>query len=200
MLTLDEIALTTSTDRSSKFHGYMEYYDQLFTPFRDKPVRLLEIGILGGDGLRCWSDYFTHPMTTIIGVDLHDRNFQTEDRRVSTIYGDAGDQKFLESLGGPWSIVIDDGSHFASHQMTSFNELWAQLAPGGIFICEDCHCVHSVQHCDTHANILKFFELIMESIQDPAGAKGCAAWNKNIQSLPESIEVRSGLIIVRKRK
>lgn len=199
MLTLDEIALTTATDRSSRFHDYMAYYDQLFTPLRDKPVRLLEIGILGGDGLSCWSQYFTHPMTTIVGCDLHDRNFQTEDRRVSTIYGDAGDPNFLESLGGPWTVAIDDGSHHWSHQIGAFCSLWEQITPGGMLIVEDVHTVHSLVHKDMPLDVIDYFAKIAHDMQDPRGADGCAAWNTSAVR-PESIEVRSGLIIVRKRK
>jgi hypothetical protein len=38
---------------------------------------------------------------------------------------------------GPFSIIIDDGSHVPSHQWKTFTYLWKSLAPGGLYIIED---------------------------------------------------------------
>jgi hypothetical protein len=39
-------------------HSYTYYYDKLFTPLRDKPILMLEIGICGGGSLKMWYEYF----------------------------------------------------------------------------------------------------------------------------------------------
>jgi hypothetical protein len=36
-------------------------------------------------------------------------------------------------------IVLDDGSHVATHQRTSFQTLWPLLSAGGLYIIEDMH-------------------------------------------------------------
>lgn len=197
---LNDLALTTSTDKSSRFHSYCGIYDELFTPFRDKPVRFLEVGILGGDSLRMWGRYFHHHDARIVGVDLVDRNFQSEDGRIETIYGDAGKAMFLAALPGPFTIAMDDGGHWASHQITFFEALWPQIEPGGILVIEDVHAVHSPQHRDAHLDILDFFNRIAHEMQDDKGADGCAAPNPDDRWHGiVSIEHRKGLIIVRKR-
>lgn len=200
MKTLDEIALTTNTDKSTAFHAYTPVYADLFGALRQTPVRLLEIGILGGDSLEMWARYFDHPLSTFVGVDIHDRGYAPTDKRISCVYCDAGQPENLKRLGGPFNIVIEDGSHFTSHQITAFQELWPMLAPGGIFCMEDLHVVHSQQHNDCHITILSFFNRIMHEMQDERGATGSAAPNPNDQwHAIESITVRKGMLIIRKR-
>lgn len=197
--TLDSIALTTNTDKSSRFHDYCSVYQSILPP-RDKPIRLLEIGILGGDSLLMWSTYFEHPMSVFLGVDLHDRNFQSNDRRIMTAYGDSSDPRFLGSLNGPFDVVIEDGGHFCSHQVNAYVSLWHKITQGGMMIVEDVHTVHSPQHCDMHINIIEYFSKIAISMQDTKGAEGCAKHDpSHAFSDIESIEYRKGLIIVRKR-
>ncbi len=40
---------------------------------------------------------------------------------------------------GGLDIVLDDGSHVASHQRTSFSTLFPLLSEGGLYIIEDMH-------------------------------------------------------------
>lgn len=197
-MTLTSIAAMTSTDK--RWHGYTDIYHDLFTPFRERPVRLLEIGILGGDSLVMWSKFFAHPGTRITGVDLHNRGFVSNDPRISAVYGDAGKAMFLAGLHGPFTIAIDDGGHFASHQITFFEAVWPLVEPGGILCIEDVHTVHSPAHRDAHLDVLDFFNRIAHEMQDEKGADGCAAPNPDDRwHSIVSIEHRKGLVIVRKR-
>ena len=43
-----------------KWHHYFDVYARHFGPYRDKPIRMLEIGVFRGGSLRMWKDYF-HP-------------------------------------------------------------------------------------------------------------------------------------------
>ena len=61
MKSLDEIAIACQTDRASVFtrtyakpHGYARHYDHLFGHLRHEPVKLLEIGAAGGEGIQMW--------------------------------------------------------------------------------------------------------------------------------------------------
>lgn len=198
--TLDEIALTTSTDRSSAYHSYCDAYDKLLSPLREKPVRLLELGLLGGDGIRMFAQYFEHPMSVFLGVDIHDRNFQSNDPRIMTVYGDAGNADFLDSLAGPFDLVFEDGSHMWSHQIIAFERLWKKVNPGGIFISEDQHVCHSQVHADFPMNAIQYFARIAMQMQDILGDRGCAKPDPSDMWYDiDSIEFRKGLIIVRKR-
>ena len=67
--TLDELGIEHVTDKAtiypgSSVHGYTTMYDTILTPLRDKPIRMLEIGICmegssGGHSVRMWRDYFS---------------------------------------------------------------------------------------------------------------------------------------------
>lgn len=197
---LNDLALTTSTDKSSRFHDYCRIYDELFKAWRDQPIRFLEIGILGGDSLNMWSRYFRHPDAKIVGVDLLDRNFQSEDGRIQTIYGDAGQAMFLSSLPGPFTCAIDDGGHFTSHQVTFLEAVWPMVLPGGLLIVEDVHSCHSPQHQDMHMDFPSLIGRIFREMQDDRGATGSGAYDPAAKwSEIESITLRRGLAIVRKR-
>ena len=43
---------------SDKWSIYLSEYDRLFSSYRDRPVRMLEIGIQNGGSLEIWSKYF----------------------------------------------------------------------------------------------------------------------------------------------
>jgi len=50
-------------------NGYMNVYGPIFAPLRSKPIKLLELGVLGGESLRLWRDYFWNGI--IMGLDLN---------------------------------------------------------------------------------------------------------------------------------
>mgnify|MGYP001815917677 FL=1 len=52
-------------------HGYERVYEPAFAGVRDEPFRLLEIGILRGESLAAWLDYF--PRAEIVAIDLFGR-------------------------------------------------------------------------------------------------------------------------------
>lgn len=43
----------------------------------------------------------------------------------------------VEKSGGKFDIIIDDGGHLYPQQKASFEVLWAQLTPGGLYFIED---------------------------------------------------------------
>jgi hypothetical protein len=49
-------------------NGYMNVYGPILAPLRSKPIKLLELGVLAGESLRLWQEYFWNG--TIVGLDL----------------------------------------------------------------------------------------------------------------------------------
>lgn len=138
-MTLDEICLLHGADKATSHHGYAPIYDNLFTPLRHKPIRLLEIGVQFGASIKTWLDYF--PSASIAGVDVAN-DFKCDDKRYVFTQGDQGNPSFWDSFNpflAPWDIVIDDGPHTVAHQSISFDKLWLKLAHGGLYIIEDCY-------------------------------------------------------------
>ena len=71
--TLDAIGILHGTDKATQHpvvkpsHGYTVYYEWAFHPLRDRDIKLLEIGVGGGESIRMWLDYFSRGQ--IYGLD-----------------------------------------------------------------------------------------------------------------------------------
>jgi hypothetical protein len=131
------------TDKA-KWHRYDIPYGSLFGPLRDKPVRILEIGVFRGASLRLWEEWF--PLATIFGVDDCSETKKryvasAESNRSRVFFGKQDDPAFLERLvaetGGKFDIIIDDGGHRAHEQQISFEVLYPHVTHGGYYVIED---------------------------------------------------------------
>jgi hypothetical protein len=142
-LDLDTLALRFGSDKWAD-HWYTPHYDRHFAPYRERRVKLLEIGIggydapdQGGESLRMWKYFFRRGL--INGLDIYDKS-SLDEPRIRTIKGSQSDPGFLVELAGrigPLDIIIDDGSHFSADVITSFQTLFPLLAPGGLYVIED---------------------------------------------------------------
>jgi hypothetical protein len=135
---LDQIGLSTGTDKSSRCHDFLGLYDRRMAHMRELSFTLLEIGVYHGASVQMWSEYF--PNAKIVGLDINDECKKYETDRINIRIGDASRIDFLFSVvqefGQP-SIAIDDGSHRWDHQISALHSLFPLLKPGGIFVMED---------------------------------------------------------------
>lgn len=140
---LSTLAIRAGTDKFG-LHDYTPNYHRLFAPFRERPVRLLEIGVggyadedRGGQSLATWRDYFEHGEIT--GIDIQ-RKALDLGPRVRILQGSQVDETFLARVvaeRGPFDLIVDDGSHRNEHVVGSLRLLFPSLAPGGIYAVED---------------------------------------------------------------
>jgi Methyltransferase domain len=124
-----------------KWKHYLSIYVKHLAPFRNKPVRLLEIGVFKGGSMRLWRQYFG-PEAIIFGIDINPECAAFDGQDAQVRIGSQDDPVFLDrvvSEMGALNIVIDDGSHVSPHQVASFKLLFPRLNHGGIYICEDLH-------------------------------------------------------------
>lgn len=142
MRTLDEIAISRGTDKSSLSHNYAKWYSYYFDEIRHEKLKILEIGIDKGFSLKSWKEYFEN--SEIVGIDIVDlRHF--EEKRVHVVTGDQKDAEFLKTVNntyGPFDIIIDDGSHHNDDMLASFECLFPLLKEGGFYIVEDLHACY----------------------------------------------------------
>lgn len=140
---LGELAVRYGSDKWASLHWYTPHYERHFAPYRDEPVRVLEIGIggyghaLGGASLKMWKRYFHRG--AVFGLDVYDKS-GLDQSRLTTIVGDQNspdDLVAIHAKHGPFDIIIDDGSHVAEHIHTSFRTLFPYLRDGGIYVIED---------------------------------------------------------------
>lgn len=145
MRTLDDIAISTGTDKNYKCHNYTPYYSLFFEPIRNKTLNVMEIGIYHGDSLRLWKEYFPHAI--IYGVDIIDCSEHKEER-IKTFVFDQSQAFSLTALKvrlPSMDIIIDDASHQSADQILSFESLWPFLNSGGFYVCEDLLCSYFYQ-------------------------------------------------------
>lgn len=122
-----------------KWKHYFDVFERHLDRFRDKPVGLLEIGVLGGGTLQMWREYLG-PHVHVYGIDVDPACKSLEREGVEIAIGDQGDRSFWRSFleSSPTiDIVIDDGGHEPHQQAVTLECLLGQVRPGGVYICED---------------------------------------------------------------
>ncbi len=150
---LDDLMIEAQTDKATVFSrtyakpkGYTIHMEGFFGPFRDFPVKFLEIGVGGGESISGWLNYF-EGARQVIGIDnVRDTNIwntvgSTPDTRYTFVYGDQTDETFWKCFavdyGRDFDIIVDDGSHMNDGTITAFNGLWPLLNNNGLYCIED---------------------------------------------------------------
>jgi 8-demethyl-8-alpha-L-rhamnosyltetracenomycin-C 2'-O-methyltransferase len=156
-LELELISLFARHGTDKGQNGYARTYSEIFAPYRSRPVRLLEIGIgtltpgaessmyghdlpgyRPGASLRAWREYF--PRAWVTGFDVQ-KDTQFSEERIETALCDSTRRTdvdgFFRSDQPIMDIVIDDGAHDAASQLSTLQNLWPHLRPGGVFVLED---------------------------------------------------------------
>jgi hypothetical protein len=136
--TLDELGLKHGTDKGSNGHDYLQHYDELFSDFRHKQVRLLEVGVGGGGSLRMWRDYFPNA-ELILGFDTDPDALKSADYPIVVLMGDQYKDLDLTFRYGPFDIVLDDACHQPWAQILFMYTMWPHVKRGGYLIVEDMY-------------------------------------------------------------
>jgi len=146
MATYAEIHNAHQGKSSDKWESYMPVYEKLFSPFREARINVLEIGVQNGGSLEILSEYFAHA-ANIVGCDInpHCGELKYTDPRISVVTGDVNSPDVISSVTKklqPIHILIDDGSHSSSDVLNAFLNYFPLIAPGGIYLIEDTHCLY----------------------------------------------------------
>ena len=149
---LTDLADEYGSDKGSTKHRYTELYHLLFSPYRQRKINFLEMGLLIGGpehgidkdretldlpSIRMWLEYF--PKAHIHGLDISDFAW-FEHERFSFHRCDMDNRSNLKKAATSMpalDIVVDDASHASHHQQNAFLEIFPQLASGGIYVIED---------------------------------------------------------------
>lgn len=147
----ESLAKRAGTDKVTG-HEYEMIYEMWLAPWRHQPVNFLEIG-LGcdmtygpGKSLSLWESYFTHRDARVSFLEVDGACVKTHDihLRNGTIFvGSQDDAAVLRKVAaegrasGKYDVIVDDGGHTMSQQITSLKELWPVVSSGGIYVIED---------------------------------------------------------------
>jgi len=117
-LDVTELCWQSHTDKHHGEFPHSVLYDTLFSSFRDKPICFLEIGVNKGGSIAVWEEYF--PNATLLATDVNPKSQRRATERTKVTLVDQFDffaMRDYAEENGPFDIVIDDGSHYSSHQI-----------------------------------------------------------------------------------
>lgn len=156
---IDDLFNAHASDKQSQ-NGYAPIYHALLKHLRDRPVRLLEIGIgtvipgaycsmyghdlpgyRPGASLRAWRDYF--PNGTVCGVDVQPDTMIRDEPRIATAIVDSTNAEAVRAYLGDraFDVIVDDGAHIPELQVKTLRNFFPALAPNGLYVIEDVNRV-----------------------------------------------------------
>lgn len=150
--TLTDIGARCGTNKS-RCRGKPPYvpltaiYEPYLAPLRDRPLRVLELGVEHGASLRMWREYF--PRAEVFGVDRQRRARKHAEDRIRIFIGDQKDPDTLDAVvaqSGPLDLVVDDGGHRPADQQLPLLYLWRSLRAGGLYVIEDIHTSYRLRY------------------------------------------------------
>jgi hypothetical protein len=134
---------TNNSSDKEAYHKYISnFYSEKFSKFKNKNINILEIGILYGDSLKLWDDFFTD--AKIYGVDIQNRVKHQYSDKVNLIFENAYSEDFLEKIKKNnlyFDIIIEDGPHTLDTQsffLSRFSEI-LKKQQGSMLILEDVY-------------------------------------------------------------
>ena len=135
------LAYMNSPYRSIKHSSYFHVYDELLAEFYGRDITFIEIGVLNGGSLYMWRDLFGKN-SRIIGVDLNPAAKKWEKDGFEIHIGDQDDPIFWKTIlpkVGSFDVLLDDGGHLYSQQITTVTSVLDAANEHAIIIVEDTH-------------------------------------------------------------
>ena len=120
-------------------HGYAKFYEDLFKPLKDKPLKILEIGSFYGNASAALFFYFRNSL--IYSADINPDMYKYKGSRLNNFFVDSSSKesivKNILNQNIEFNIVIEDASHMLKDQIISLFMLFPKIKKGGIFIIEE---------------------------------------------------------------
>lgn len=137
---LSKLALKYGTDKFQR-HNYTEIYFNLFKDFKNEKIKLLEMGILNGNSLRMWREWF--PNAEITGIDHKIDHIEKIDN-VKIVKSNTQTIDICKDLNyDEFDIIIDDADHHPYQQLITLWNTWPLLKQGGLYIIEDIQNINT---------------------------------------------------------
>ena len=177
-LGVTDICELHKTDKHCGEFPHSKVYDWLFAPLRDKPIRLLEIGVNKGGSQRVWEEYFSKAELFAIDIRSECKKYQTKRTKIDKVDQSSESEllSYIKLSGGNFDIIIDDGSHMTGHQITSFKTLWPFVRSKGIYIIEDIQTSNREEFINSDITCVQYFQGLIDIL------------NKNIQDRPDEFK------------
>jgi hypothetical protein len=124
---------------SVKWSSYFQVYENIFSKYRNKKIKFVEIGVANGGSLFMWQNYFGKK-AKIIGIDLNPNAKQLEKYGFKIYIGSQSDKKFWDNFykkEGKIDLILDDGGHKNLQQISTVHHSLPFIKDGGKIVVED---------------------------------------------------------------
>jgi len=156
---------------SDKWGIYLDFYDRIFAPWRDRPITMVEVGVQNGGSLEIWAKFFPNAVR-IVGCDANPKcaALTFDDPRISLVIGPINSPPTYRQLlerAPEFDIFLDDGSHDSPDIIAAFYNYWPNVKPGGLFVIEDLHCAYFPTHqggMKEPLNAMNFLKLLADGV------------------------------------
>ena len=137
------IARYGHTDKDT-WHSYVDSYEKLLEPFKNKACNVLEIGVFEGGSAILWHEYL--PQSQLVLVDIQNRiapkiQIAMDPKRWNLHIRDAYREDTVAELQKKWpegfDVIIDDGPHSLDSQIFVIESYLKLLKKGGVLVIED---------------------------------------------------------------
>jgi len=151
---------------STKWSTYFDVYEELLSPYKDKDICLVEVGISKGGSLFMWRE-FLGKKSRIIGIDISDHCKLFEKEGFEIFIGDQSSKKFWENFYekvGAIDILIDDGGHKNIHTIPTTHYSIENINDNGLIITEDLYNSYSNSKYRTKYSYLNYLSRLHDDI------------------------------------
>jgi hypothetical protein len=147
-------------------------YEKWLGPYKDHPIKMLEIGVREGGSLEIWAKYFKNA-ELILGCDKNPAvaNLTFDDARIKLALGIASQKpaidQILEHAKGGFDFIIDNGSHRSLDTIANFLMLFPLLRPGGLFVVEGMQHAYQTEYDGgyfNHRSAASFFRAVFDLV------------------------------------
>ncbi len=124
---------------SIKWSSYFQVYEKVFSKYRNKKIKFVEIGVANGGSLFMWKKYFGKK-AKIIGIDLNPKVKKLEKNGFKIYIGNQSDKKFWDNFykkEGKVDLILDDGGHKNLQQISTVHHSLPYVKDGGKIVVED---------------------------------------------------------------
>jgi len=203
MASLTEIGYKYNTDKAPVL---TEVYSTFMDSHRDKPIRILEVGVFFGASLKMWHEYF--PNGSVYGIDTFEGNqgnghhFENSDAFLSEVSAyprmvvnpcDQSKREDLEAFAStidePFDFIIDDGSHLMKDQQQTLGVLWPLVRSGGIYFIEDYASSYDTRYPDVRPDFSNTTVTMMETYE--CNKTIVSEYMTNVEAVRITSELRS---------
>mgnify|MGYP002004570813 CR=1 FL=1 len=155
-----------SKDKKNKTHGFSKYYEKHLSFLKKRKIKILEIGSFSGASAAAFSKYF--PNCEIYCLDINISNFKYYSKKIHVFGLDSSNSKmvskFFKKINDKdtlkyFDVIIDDGSHKQSDQLSALNHFYEYLVDGGFYVIEDYKFPNYFKHLND-VNDIKIDELV----------------------------------------